>query len=172
LVECWYTRAIAVISEENPPYALEATMASTPLSPETQAEVESLCRAIHEAVDGEIRELAANLATTDDAHLFGDNWPGCLFLVTAALSGTCQAQSPAGSPVDPEWRLVANSSLILRARMDVPVEKGDETIKTGEESFARLFNPPARSQDAICCQVSLLRSVGTSRTRAVSSTAS
>ena len=56
-------------------------MASTPLSPEKQAEIENLARAIHEAVDGEIRELAANLATTDDAHLFGDNefqiraWP-------------------------------------------------------------------------------------------------
>ena len=48
-------------------------MASTPLSPEKQAEIEDLARAIHEAVDGEIRELAANLATTDDAHLFGDN---------------------------------------------------------------------------------------------------
>jgi hypothetical protein len=65
-------------------------------------------------------------------------WLGCLFLVTAVLSGTCQAQSPAGSPVDPEWRLVANSTLILRARMDVPVEKVDETIKTGKESFVTL----------------------------------
>ena len=48
-------------------------MASTPLSPEKQAEIENLARAIHEAVDGEIRELAANLATTEDAHLFGEN---------------------------------------------------------------------------------------------------
>ena len=48
-------------------------MASTPLSPAKQAEIEDLARAIHEAVDGEIRELAANLATTDDAHLFGEN---------------------------------------------------------------------------------------------------
>ena len=48
-------------------------MASTPLSPEKQAEIENPARAIHEAVDGEIHELAANLATTDDAHLFGDN---------------------------------------------------------------------------------------------------
>jgi hypothetical protein len=65
-------------------------------------------------------------------------WPGCLFLVTAVLSGTCQAQSPAGSPIDPEWPLLADSSLILRARMDVPVEKVDETIKTGKESFVTL----------------------------------
>ena len=65
-------------------------------------------------------------------------WPGCLFLVTAVLSETCQAQSPAGSPIDPEWRLVANSTLILRARMDVPVEKIEETIKTGKESFVTL----------------------------------
>jgi hypothetical protein len=48
-------------------------MASTPLSLAKQAEIENLARAIHQAVDGEIRELAANLATTDDAHLFGDN---------------------------------------------------------------------------------------------------
>lgn len=48
-------------------------MASTRLSPEKQADIENLARAIHEAVDGEIRELAANLATTEDAHLFGDN---------------------------------------------------------------------------------------------------
>ena len=44
-------------------------MASTPLAPEEQAEIENLARAIRQAVDGEIRELA----TTDEAHLFGDN---------------------------------------------------------------------------------------------------
>ena len=48
-------------------------MATTPLSPQKQAEIEDLARAIHQAVDGEIRELATNLATTDNAHLFGDN---------------------------------------------------------------------------------------------------
>ena len=48
-------------------------MASTPLSPEKQAEINDLAQAIHQAVDGEIRELAANLATTADVHLFGDN---------------------------------------------------------------------------------------------------
>jgi hypothetical protein len=48
-------------------------MASPPLSPEKQAEIDDLARAIHQAVDVEIRELAANLATADDAHLFGDN---------------------------------------------------------------------------------------------------
>jgi hypothetical protein len=41
--------------------------------PAKKAEIESLAQAIREAVDGEIGELAANLATTDDAHLFGDN---------------------------------------------------------------------------------------------------
>jgi hypothetical protein len=41
--------------------------------PEKQADIEQLTREIHEAVDAEIGELAANLATTDDAHLFGDN---------------------------------------------------------------------------------------------------
>ena len=42
-------------------------------SAEKQAEIEQLAREIREAVDAEIGELAANLATTDDAHLFGDN---------------------------------------------------------------------------------------------------
>ena len=48
-------------------------MQSQPLPPEKQAEVDDLARAIREAVDAEISELAAELATTDDAHLFGDN---------------------------------------------------------------------------------------------------
>jgi hypothetical protein len=41
--------------------------------PAKQAEIEDLERAIREAVDAEIGELAAHLASTDDAHLFGDN---------------------------------------------------------------------------------------------------
>jgi hypothetical protein len=48
-------------------------MSSSPVPPEKKAEIESLAQAIREAVDDEIGELAANLATTDDAHLFGDN---------------------------------------------------------------------------------------------------
>jgi hypothetical protein len=40
---------------------------------EKQAEIEDLEQAIREAIDAEIGELAANLATTDDAHLFGAN---------------------------------------------------------------------------------------------------
>jgi hypothetical protein len=48
-------------------------MPSAPLSPEKQAELDELTQAIREAVDAEIRELAANLADTDDAHLFGQN---------------------------------------------------------------------------------------------------
>jgi hypothetical protein len=48
-------------------------MSSAPLPPEKQAEVEDLARAIRDAIDAEISELAANLATTDDAHIFGDN---------------------------------------------------------------------------------------------------
>lgn len=48
-------------------------MSSAPLTPEKQAEIEELEQAIREAVDAEIGELAANLATTDDAHLFGAN---------------------------------------------------------------------------------------------------
>ena len=48
-------------------------MSTTPISPEKQAEIDDLERAIREAVGAEIGELAANLATTDDAHLFGNN---------------------------------------------------------------------------------------------------
>jgi hypothetical protein len=48
-------------------------MQATPITSEKQAEIEDLERAIREAVDAEIGELAANLATTDDAHLFGAN---------------------------------------------------------------------------------------------------
>jgi hypothetical protein len=40
---------------------------------EKQAEIEDLEQAIREAIDAEIGELAADLATTDDAHLFGAN---------------------------------------------------------------------------------------------------
>ncbi len=48
-------------------------MPSAPLPPEKDAEIRDLAQAIREAVDAEINELAANLASTDDAHLFGQN---------------------------------------------------------------------------------------------------
>src|SRR5512135_2792231 len=48
-------------------------MPSAPLPPEKQAELEDLTQAIRQAVDAEIGELAANLASTDDALLFGQN---------------------------------------------------------------------------------------------------
>jgi hypothetical protein len=48
-------------------------MPATPISPEKQAEIDDLERAIQDAVQAEIGELAANLATTDDSHLFGSN---------------------------------------------------------------------------------------------------
>jgi hypothetical protein len=44
-----------------------------PLAPENDPEIQDLARAIREAVDSELNELATNLATTDDAHLFGAN---------------------------------------------------------------------------------------------------
>jgi hypothetical protein len=72
-VEFLYTRAIADPVEENLTLEPVSIMSSAPLPPEKQAEIEDLARAIREAVDAEISELAANLATTDDAHLFGDN---------------------------------------------------------------------------------------------------
>ena len=48
-------------------------MPSHPTSPAKRAEIEDLAEAIREAVDAEINELAANLSSTDDAHLFGQN---------------------------------------------------------------------------------------------------
>ena len=48
-------------------------MSSAPLPPDKEAELKDLTQAIREAVDAEIGELAANLASTDDAHLFGSN---------------------------------------------------------------------------------------------------
>ena len=48
-------------------------MPSKPRPPEKQADIEALAEEIRQAVDAEIGELATNLATTDDAHLFGKN---------------------------------------------------------------------------------------------------
>ena len=48
-------------------------MPSTPMPPEKEAEIKELAQSIREAIDAEISELAANLASTDDAHLFGQN---------------------------------------------------------------------------------------------------
>jgi hypothetical protein len=72
-VEFLYTRGNAASLEENPTPEAESIMRSAPLPPEKQAEINDLAQAIREAVDAELNELATNLATTDDAHLFGDN---------------------------------------------------------------------------------------------------
>jgi hypothetical protein len=48
-------------------------MSSATSSSTNQADLDALTQAIREAVDAEIGELAANLADSDDAHLFGDN---------------------------------------------------------------------------------------------------
>jgi hypothetical protein len=48
-------------------------MPSAPLPPEKESEIKDLARAIGEAIDTEVNDLAANLASTDDAHLFGAN---------------------------------------------------------------------------------------------------
>jgi hypothetical protein len=73
LVEFLYTRGVAAPVEENPNQETESDMPSAPRSPEKQAEVDDLARAIQQAVDAEIHELAAQLADADDAHVFGDN---------------------------------------------------------------------------------------------------
>jgi hypothetical protein len=48
-------------------------MPSTPIPSEKEAEIKDLAEAIREAIDAEVSELATNLASTDDAHLFGQN---------------------------------------------------------------------------------------------------
>ena len=48
-------------------------MPSTPLSPEQLAQAQALAHAIREATQAEIEQLARNLVTTDDQHLFGAN---------------------------------------------------------------------------------------------------
>lgn len=48
-------------------------MPARPVPSPTSTEIEELEQAIREAVDAEIGELAANLAATDDARLFGQN---------------------------------------------------------------------------------------------------
>lgn len=73
MVEFLYTRGIGDPVEQNLVLETEFIMPSAPLPPEKQAEVDDLARALREAVDAEIRELAANLVTTDDAHIFGNN---------------------------------------------------------------------------------------------------
>ena len=73
MVEFLYTRGIGGPVEQNLVLETESILPSAPLPPEKQAEVDDLARAIREAVDAEINELAANLASSDDAHLFGQN---------------------------------------------------------------------------------------------------
>ena len=68
-----YTRGIGGPVEQNLVLEMESIMLSAPLPPEKQAEVDDLARALRAAMDAEISELAANLATTDDAHIFGNN---------------------------------------------------------------------------------------------------
>ena len=48
-------------------------MPSTPVPPEKDAEIKDLAQSIRQAIDAEISELATHLASTDDAHLFGQN---------------------------------------------------------------------------------------------------
>ncbi len=57
-----------MIAEERPAPKRRPSLPSAPLTPQTQAEIEDLTRAIRAAVDAEIGERAAHLATTDDAH--------------------------------------------------------------------------------------------------------
>jgi hypothetical protein len=64
-----YTTAESVIVEEKPEPETESIYVVRILSPEKQDEFEGLRRAIQEAVEVEIDELAADLATTDDAHI-------------------------------------------------------------------------------------------------------
>lgn len=73
MVESLYTRASTCPARRIPIPELESIMPPTPVPPEKRADVERLAREIQDAVAAEIDELAANLVTTDDAHLFGEN---------------------------------------------------------------------------------------------------
>ena len=73
MVESLYTRANACLSRRIPTPEPESVMPPTPVPPEKRADVERLAHEIQQAVAAEIDELAANLITSDDAHLFGDN---------------------------------------------------------------------------------------------------
>ena len=73
MVESLYTRANACLLRRIPIPEPESIMPPTPVPPEKRADVERLAREIQDAVAAEVDELAANLLTTDDAHLFGDN---------------------------------------------------------------------------------------------------
>ncbi len=73
MVESLYTRANVCRARRIPISEPESIMSTTPVPPEKRADVERLAREIQDAVAAEIDELAANLLTTDDAHLFGDN---------------------------------------------------------------------------------------------------
>ena len=59
--------------EENPDPGTAVHHAPAAVPPEKRAAVERPAREIQDAVAAEIDELAANLVTTDDAHLFGAN---------------------------------------------------------------------------------------------------
>jgi len=48
-------------------------MASAPLPPEKTADIQALAKAIRQAIDAEVEELASTLVDTDDQHLFGQN---------------------------------------------------------------------------------------------------
>ena len=73
MVESLYTRADAGLLRRIATPEPESLMPSFAVPPEKRADVEQLAREIHQAIAAEIDELAANLLTTDDAHLFGDN---------------------------------------------------------------------------------------------------
>ena len=57
----------------NPNHSGGAHSCRPPPSRPRSRQIDDLERAIHEAVEAEIGQLAANLATTDDARLFGNN---------------------------------------------------------------------------------------------------
>ena len=48
-------------------------MSSSSLPPDKQAEVDDLVRAIQQAVNAELNQMAADLVAAADAHLFGEN---------------------------------------------------------------------------------------------------
>ncbi len=115
-MESLYPRAKAGIAEKNLPGGPEVTLPSNPLSPAKRAEVVDLAPALRAAVDALVHELAAHLATTDDAHLVGDN------------QFKIQAPAPkiAAQALEPHLR---RTKRLPRRQRDLPARPGDHAAE-------------------------------------------
>lgn len=56
-------------------------------------------------------------------------------LATGLIPAVCAGQQPSAVPQYDQWKLVAQSTLILKARLTVPVEAVRESFRTGDFSY-------------------------------------